>query len=85
LDPARGVYRFDGLVVLKATKAPAVLLEAGIIVNREEELVLASSERQEEIGAAALAAVTRFCGEQQQGSLMEALPLNSSYEQIDQR
>jgi N-acetylmuramoyl-L-alanine amidase len=61
-------------VVLKATKAPAVLLEAGIIVNREEELVLASSERQEEIGAAVLAAVTRFCGEQQQGLLMEALP-----------
>jgi N-acetylmuramoyl-L-alanine amidase len=74
LDPARGVYRFDELVVLKATKAPAVLLEAGIIVNREEELVLASSERQEEIGAAVLAAVTRFCGEQQQGLLMEALP-----------
>jgi N-acetylmuramoyl-L-alanine amidase len=85
LDPARGVYRFDELVVLKTTKAPAVLLEAGIIVNREEELVLASSERQEEIGAAVLAAVTRFCGEQQQGLLMEALPLNSSYEQIDQR
>jgi N-acetylmuramoyl-L-alanine amidase len=65
LDPARGVYRFDELVVLKATKAPAVLLEAGVIVNRDEELVLASTERQEEISAAVLRAVTRFCGEEQ--------------------
>ena len=66
LDPERGVYRFDELVVLKSTKAPAVLLEAGIIVNKEEELLLASSERQQQISAAVLAAVTQFCREKQQ-------------------
>jgi hypothetical protein len=34
-----GVYRYDQLVVLRST--PAVLLEAGSIVNRQEELELA--------------------------------------------
>jgi len=62
LDPERGVYRYDQLTVLKNTKAPAVLLEAGIIVNREEELVLSSSDRQQLISAAVLAATNQFCG-----------------------
>jgi N-acetylmuramoyl-L-alanine amidase len=62
LDPERGVYRYDQLMVLKNTKAPAVLLEAGIIVNREEELVLSSSDRQQLISEAVLAATSQFCG-----------------------
>lgn len=36
-DKANGVYYYDDLVVLKTAKMPAVLLEAGVIVNREEE------------------------------------------------
>jgi N-acetylmuramoyl-L-alanine amidase len=46
VDNERGVYRYDQLMVLKNTKAPAVLLEAGVIVNREEESALSSPERQ---------------------------------------
>lgn len=42
VDPDRGIYRFDDLVVLKASRMPAVLVEAGIIVNRSDEAVLAS-------------------------------------------
>src|SRR5215207_6725141 len=38
LDAEAGVYRFDALIVLRKTQMPAVLLEAGSIVNREEEL-----------------------------------------------
>ena len=37
-DQSAGVYYFDNLVVLKTAKTPAVLLEAGVIINRDEEL-----------------------------------------------
>jgi N-acetylmuramoyl-L-alanine amidase len=66
LDSERGVYRYDELLVLKNTKAPAVLLEAGIIVNREEESSLSSPERQTLISDAALEATIRFCSKTQQ-------------------
>lgn len=37
-DQSAGIYYFDDLVVLKTAKIPAVLIEAGVIVNRDEEL-----------------------------------------------
>lgn len=37
LDKEKGIYSFDDLIVLKAAKMPAVLLECGVIVNRNEE------------------------------------------------
>jgi N-acetylmuramoyl-L-alanine amidase len=61
LDPEVGVYRFDELVVLKRTKMPAVLLEAGSIINRQEEVAMESVERRRVIVAAASAAIGRFC------------------------
>lgn len=61
LDDKLGVYRFDQLVVLAHNPAPAVLLEAGIIVNRAEEQSLASPARQESISAAVATAVGKFC------------------------
>jgi N-acetylmuramoyl-L-alanine amidase len=61
LDPSRGVYRFDGLIVLRRSKMPAVLLEAGVIVNRDEELQLASPQRRDIIAAAVTAAATEYC------------------------
>jgi N-acetylmuramoyl-L-alanine amidase len=61
VDPETGVYRYDQLIVLKSTKMPAVLLEAGSIINRDEELVMASPERQALISAAVLDAVKAFC------------------------
>lgn len=65
LDPDAGVYRYDKLVVLMHTKVPAVLVEAGIIVNRADELLLETPEHRGRIAQANLAAVTRFCGIQQ--------------------
>jgi N-acetylmuramoyl-L-alanine amidase len=59
------VFRYDQLFVLKETNAPAVLVEAGIIVNRNDELVLASPERRALITAAMVAAAQEFCGMQQ--------------------
>jgi N-acetylmuramoyl-L-alanine amidase len=61
VDAEAGVYRYDQLIVLKNTRMPAVLLEAGSIINRDEELQLGSPERQSLIAAAAAAAVESFC------------------------
>lgn len=61
LDAKAGVYRYDQLIVLRATRMPAVLLEAGSIVNRDEELQLAGHERQAATSAAIVAAVEDFC------------------------
>jgi hypothetical protein len=61
LDANAGVYRFDALFVLKNSKMPAVLLEAGSIVNRDQELDMVSPERQQLISAAVVEAVDSFC------------------------
>jgi N-acetylmuramoyl-L-alanine amidase len=61
LDPDAGVFRYDKLVVLMHTKVPAVLVEAGIIVNRVEELLLETPEHRARIAQANLSAVSRFC------------------------
>jgi N-acetylmuramoyl-L-alanine amidase len=37
-DEPNGVHYFDNLAVLKTASVPALLFEAGVIVNREEEL-----------------------------------------------
>ena len=49
------------MVVLRRTSMPAVLLEAGSIVNRQEELELGTSERHALTSAAVVAAVGNFC------------------------
>ena len=46
-DEQNGVYYYDNLVVLKTARQPAVLLEAGVIVNRDEETALASPQAQD--------------------------------------
>jgi N-acetylmuramoyl-L-alanine amidase len=61
VDADAGVYRYDQLIVLRATRMPAVLLEAGSIVNRQEELELAKPERRSLTSAAIVAAVENFC------------------------
>jgi N-acetylmuramoyl-L-alanine amidase len=61
IDADAGVYRYDQLIVLRKTVMPAVLLEAGSIVNREEELELAGPERRTLTSAAITAAVEDFC------------------------
>ena len=61
VDAEAGVYRYDQLVVLRETRMPAVLLEAGSIVNRDEELLLPGAERQSLISAAVADAIESFC------------------------
>ena len=62
VDAQAGVYRFDELHVLRRTGMPAVLLEAGSIINRDEELAMRSPERQAAIATAVTRAVEGFCG-----------------------
>lgn len=45
-DQANTVHWYDNLVVLHQARQPAVLFEAGIIKNRDEELLLADPTRQ---------------------------------------
>jgi N-acetylmuramoyl-L-alanine amidase len=72
LDRDAGVYRFDELYVLRATQMPAVLLEAGSIINRDEELLLNTAEHRSLIAAAVLDAVETFCAS---GSPRTSAPL----------
>jgi len=62
LDKEAGVYRYDDLIVLMNTDMPAALLEAGSIINRDEELQVASPERQDKTAAVVTAALKEYCG-----------------------
>src|SRR5580692_9975833 len=61
IDAEAGVYRYDHLIVLHTAHMPAVLLEAGSIINRQEELELATPERRLMVAEAVTAAVEGFC------------------------
>jgi N-acetylmuramoyl-L-alanine amidase len=51
-DEPNGVYYYDNLIVLKNAKIPAVLLEAGVIVNQNEETKLLDPKVRHAIGLA---------------------------------
>ena len=61
VDAELGVYRYDNLVVLKDVHVPAVLFEAGLIINRKDELVLATPERRTLLAKAVTNAVAEYC------------------------
>ena len=61
VDAESGVYRFDQLLILRHPRMPAVLLEAGSIIHRDEEITMGSEERQVLIAGAVTEAVDGFC------------------------
>jgi N-acetylmuramoyl-L-alanine amidase len=61
LNKETGVYRYDELIVLRKTRMAAVLLEAGSIINRDEELKMSSPERRDIISSGVAAALKEFC------------------------
>ncbi|MBR1207681.1 N-acetylmuramoyl-L-alanine amidase [Bradyrhizobium sp. AUGA SZCCT0051] len=61
LNKDTGVYSYDKLIVLRRTAMPAVLLEAGSIINRDEELKMDSPERRNAISSGVASAVKEFC------------------------
>jgi N-acetylmuramoyl-L-alanine amidase len=58
-DAVNGVYYFDELMVLKTATMPAVLLEAGIIVNPDDERALADPKTRERIARALVDGLAR--------------------------
>jgi N-acetylmuramoyl-L-alanine amidase len=61
-DRRNGVHYYDNLVVLKTARTPAVLLEAGVIVNRDEELKVQSEDVRKRIAAAVAEGMGRCLG-----------------------
>jgi N-acetylmuramoyl-L-alanine amidase len=59
-DAQNGVWYYDNLVVLHAATMPAVLVEAGVIKHRDEELALLDPQRQARM-ADALATASAAC------------------------
>lgn len=62
LDRALGIYRFDELAVLKHADVPAVLIEAGIIVNRDEERAMEDPAVRARLVAAIVHGIAAYCG-----------------------
>ena len=60
-DEANGVHFYDNLAVLRHATMPALLFEAGVIVNRDEEALLARDDTRRAIAAAITRGVTD-CG-----------------------
>ena len=61
VDKDRGVYEYDDLIILKNAKMAAVLLECGIIVNRDEEEQLWNPATQRKIVSAILQSLDVYC------------------------
>lgn len=61
LNKDTGVYSYDKLIVLKSTRMPAVLLEAGSIINRDEELKMDSPGYRNIVSSGVTTAVKEFC------------------------
>lgn len=74
LDARLGIHRFDNLAVLRTATMPAVLLESGVIVNRQEEMAAADGSRGRHVAQAVTAAVTGMCGSMTDGRAQRTVP-----------
>lgn len=61
-DRANGVHYYDNLAVLRGAAMPAVLFEAGVILNRDEELQLSDPARRTRMAQAVADGVVRCVG-----------------------
>lgn len=59
LDERLGIYAFDDLVVLKNSQCPALLVEAGVIVNPEDEKLVRTQKYKQQFSRAIANALTR--------------------------
>lgn len=56
-DEINGVHFYDNLAVLRHAAMPALLMEAGVIVNRDEEALLVQPGAQQRMAAAVVSAI----------------------------
>lgn len=61
IDPKRGIYNYENLAILKGAKTPALLVEAGIIVNRNEETKVSSFNFREKFTKSITESVEKYC------------------------
>lgn len=52
IDRQRGIYAFPELAVLRTAKMPAILVECGVIINKDEEVLLSDDAYQQKIAKA---------------------------------
>lgn len=64
VDRKRGIYDYDDLIILKTAPIPAVLLECGVIVNRQEESRLSDPAYQQKLAQAVAAGIKLACQSQ---------------------
>lgn len=60
LDSERGIYEYDDLIVLKTALMPAALVECGVIVNREQDLLLRQPAMQKIIAGAIASGIEQY-------------------------
>jgi len=56
-DQRHGIHYFDGLAVLRTARQPAVLIEAGVVVNAKDEAKVTSEEGRNQVAKAIALAV----------------------------
>jgi len=66
LDTKKGIYEFGELVVLKTADFPALLFECGIILNRNEESLLLSTNYQDKLTSVLATAINQYYLEKQE-------------------
>jgi N-acetylmuramoyl-L-alanine amidase len=61
VDRRLGIYAYPELALLKSASVPAVLLECGVIVNRQEEQRLTTEEYRQRLVRATASGIQEFC------------------------
>lgn len=60
LDKKHGIYNFPELAVLRTAKMPAILFECGVILNRNEEILLSNPVYQDTLVSVIVSAIEDF-------------------------
>lgn len=60
LDSTLGIYDFDDLIVLKKTKHPSVLIEFGVLVDKDDEQYVSNLKNQQSFAEAITNGVIEF-------------------------
>lgn len=60
IDETRGIYRNNNLHILKAKKIPSILIECGVIVNRDEEAVISQPASQRRLAKCISSAIDDY-------------------------
>lgn len=63
IDKDLGIYRVDDFSVIKSTKMPSIILECGIIVNRDEDAFLTDKKNQIKLASTIAKAVELYFNE----------------------